>query len=958
MSQSLNPIQQLGRLGQSVWYDNMYRALIDTGELQRLIESGVTGLTSNPTIFEKAISSSDDYDESLVAHARRSDDPQDLFEGLAVEDIRAAADLLLPIYERTEGADGFASLEVNPHLAHNTKGTIKAARRLFLALDRPNVMIKVPATPEGIPAIRDLIGRGINVNVTLIFSLEMYARVRDAYVAGLEDLIASGGDPARVSSVASFFVSRVDTSVDGLIGESGGALDEYAGKAAVANAKIAYQDFKSTFSTGRFRAVAERGARVQRPLWASTSTKNPEYSDVLYVETLIGPHTVNTMPDATLAAFMEHGTARTSIEEGADEAREVISALETGGISMEAVTTQLMHDGVKAFADSFDELLDNIVAKRDKLLSKLAAPAGASLGKALATADEAVASLQDSDTVARIWSGDHTLWSSKPTEIMDRLGWLDVPSLMLDCVDELIEFAREIRDEGTRHVVLLGMGGSSLGAEVLGQCAESPSSLAGEGRVEGDSNFHPNPNPLPEGEGTSTYHPHLNPLPSRERRIIEGWPELIVLDSTIPARIASVVESIDPARTLFLVSSKSGTTIEPNMLYKFFRSVVEDVVGAENAGNRFVAITDDGTALDELAQEDGFRRVFRNRPDIGGRYSVLSYFGLVPAALVGFEVRRLLNSAVAMQGACGVSVPVSAHPGAWFGAVLGALALKGRDKLTILTSPSLSSFGLWAEQLVAESLGKDGMGIVPIAGEPVENLGRVGDDRMFVSLELAGDDAEVGALANRLVSDGHPVVRYRIDNVSELGGEFYRWQFAIAVAGAVMGVHPFDQPDVQRAKDLTDEALARFKSHGEAPTLVSTGSGEELVSSMGPEEYFAILVYLEQTPELDAALDELRSVIASKYSVPTTVGYGPRYLHSTGQLHKGGANKVVALMLAAPHAQDVDIPGESFSFGVLADAQASSDLEALRSAGRSVGCVVFEDAESGASGIKALANNL
>ena len=376
LSQTLNSIQQLGRLGQSVWYDNMYRALIETGELQRMIDTGVTGLTSNPTIFEKAISSSDDYDESLVAHARRNDDPQHLFEALAVEDIRAAADLLRPVYDRAGGADGFASLEVNPHLAHDTDRTIAAARRLFAELDRPNIMIKVPATPEGIPAIRDLIGRGINVNVTLIFSLDMYARVREAYISGLEDLIASGGDPSRVASVASFFVSRVDTAVDGLIGDSGGALDEYLGKAAVANAKIAYQEFKTTFGDDRFRSLAARGARVQRPLWASTSTKNPEYSDVLYVETLIGPDTVNTMPDATLEAFMEHGTARTSIEDGADEARDVISALEAGGVSMEVVTTQLMHDGVKAFADSFDELIENIVAKRDKLMSALAVPAG------------------------------------------------------------------------------------------------------------------------------------------------------------------------------------------------------------------------------------------------------------------------------------------------------------------------------------------------------------------------------------------------------------------------------------------------------------------------------------------------------------------------------------------------------------------------------------------------------
>ena len=618
------------------------------------------------------------------------------------------------------------------------------------------------------------------------------------------------------------------------------------------------------------------------------------------------------MPDATLAAFMEHGTARTSIEHEVDQARDAISALEAGGVSMEAVTTQLMHGGVKAFADSFDELTENIVAKRDKLLSALAAPVGVSLGKARATADEAVASLQETDAVARIWSGDHTLWSSDPTEITGRLGWLETPSSMLDSLDDLNQFAREVRDEGTGHVVLLGMGGSSLGAEVLRQTLEQR----------------------------------------------EGWPDLIVLDSTIPARIASVAESIDPARTLFLVSSKSGTTVEPNMLYRFFRSVVEDAVGAKSAGDRFVAITDAGTALDELACQSGFRRVFRNRPDIGGRYSVLSYFGLVPSALIGFDIRGLLNSAIAMEIACGPTLPVSVNAGAWFGAVLGSLALAGRDKLTILTSPSLASFGLWAEQLVAESLGKNGMGIVPIAGEPVEDIGQLDDDRLFVSLELAGDGSEITSLADRLVSGGHPLVRYKIDDVSDLGAEFYRWEFAVAVAGAVMGVHPFDQPNVQMAKDLTDKALTRFVSQGEAPVLSQEGSIQELTADMRYGDYLAILVYLEQTPELDAALAGLRSAIASKYSIPTTLGYGPRYLHSTGQLHKGGANNVAALVLTAPHAPDVDIPGERFSFGVLADAQASSDLEALRSAGRNAACIVFGDGPKVATGIAELAKSL
>ena len=379
MPKDLNPIQKLGALGQSVWYDNMYRALIATGELENLVSLGVTGLTSNPTIFQKAISSGEDYDESLAEYASRGLTAEQLFEALATEDIQAAADILRPVYERTGGADGFASLEVSPRLAHDTDATAEAALRLFAALDRPNVMIKVPATPEGIPAIRELIGRGVNINVTLTFSLEMYARVREAYIAGLEDLDRAGGKVSAVASVASFFVSRVDTAVDGLIEQRGGSLDSLMGQAAVANAKIAYQDFRQTFESERFQSLAAKGARVQRPLWASTSTKNPEYSDVLYVETLVGPDTVNTMPDATLEAFLDHGeVSRPTLDTDVEASREVMSTLEDNGISIDTVTTTLMHEGVKAFADSFELLLDDIQTKRDRLMAGAAAPVGAS----------------------------------------------------------------------------------------------------------------------------------------------------------------------------------------------------------------------------------------------------------------------------------------------------------------------------------------------------------------------------------------------------------------------------------------------------------------------------------------------------------------------------------------------------------------------------------------------------
>lgn len=372
MSENLNPVQSLRRLGQSVWYDNVYRSLIETGELGRLLDAGVTGLTSNPTIFEKAISSSDDYDSSLLECARAGMSPAETAEALAIEDIRAAADVLRPVYDSAGGADGFASLEVNPHLAHDTARTVAEARRLFKALDKPNAMIKVPATPEGIPAVRALISEGINVNVTLIFSLDMYAKTREAYLDGLEALIESGGDPAKTSSVASFFVSRVDTAVDGLLEQAGGAAARaLMGKAAVANAQIAYRDFKATFASDRFQRMArKKGARVQRPLWASTSVKNPNYSDVLYVETLIGADTVNTMPHATLMAFLEHGEARATIERGVDQAADAMDAIARAGVDMAEVTDRLSRDGVKAFADSFDLLLENIAVKRDRLLAR------------------------------------------------------------------------------------------------------------------------------------------------------------------------------------------------------------------------------------------------------------------------------------------------------------------------------------------------------------------------------------------------------------------------------------------------------------------------------------------------------------------------------------------------------------------------------------------------------------
>jgi transaldolase len=369
-----NALLEARALGQSTWYDNIRRGLLTSGELSELIQLGVTGVTSNPTIFEKAIIGSSDYDQALSELARARLDPVAIFEALAIEDIQSAADLLRSVYDHTNGDDGYASLEVSPHLAHDTHGTIAAGRQLFAALNRPNVLIKVPATPEGIPAVRTLIADGINVNVTLIFSLAIYRQVMDAYIRGLEELVAQGKDPGSVTSVASFFVSRVDTAVDKLLqdridgGQAG--LEPLLGEAAVANARKAYALFREEFGTERFAALKAKGARVQRPLWASTSTKNPTYPDTLYVDTLIGPDTVNTMPPTTVEATLDHGNPRRYTLEGTlPDAETTWSSLADAGIDMEAVSAKLLTDGVDSFAGSYDEVLASITAKCSKIMA-------------------------------------------------------------------------------------------------------------------------------------------------------------------------------------------------------------------------------------------------------------------------------------------------------------------------------------------------------------------------------------------------------------------------------------------------------------------------------------------------------------------------------------------------------------------------------------------------------------
>ncbi|HEX7484788.1 MAG TPA: bifunctional transaldolase/phosoglucose isomerase [Vicinamibacterales bacterium] len=891
----MNPLRELGDLGQSLWLDFLSRSLLRRGELARLVdEDGLAGVTSNPTIFQKAMATGTDYDEQLrrLLAADPRTETGALFEAAALDDIRAAAAVLRPVFERTDGADGFVSFEVPASVANDTAATEYEARRIWKTLDLPNVMIKVPATAAGIPAIEELIADGVNVNITLMFSLEHYEQVAMAYIHGLERC----ANPTRVASVASFFVSRVDTMVDTAL-EAIGSPDALAlrGCIAIANSKMVYQRFREIFYGAAFASLRVRGCRVQRPLWASTSTKNRAYRDVLYVEELIGPDTVDTVPPETIEAFRDHGHAKPTVDEDVSSARKALRQLRELGIDLGAITAKLQTDGVAAFGKSYDDLISALDGKRKALQAACVDRQVFALGSCQPGVDQRIERATRERLSSRIWANDHTVWS--PTvvpELIDRLGWLTLPETMAAQAPALTAFADEIRREGTRHVVLLGMGGSSLAPEVF--------------------------------QATFGHRPE--------------YPELVVLDSTHPDAVRGVEQRIDLGHSLFVVSSKSGGTSETTSFFRYFWSRY----ALDAAGRHFVAITDPGTSLETLARERGFRRVFNAPPDVGGRYSALTPFGLVPAALVGVDVAELLERARAMALASGSEVEGADNPALTLGVTLGAVALEGRDKVTLLASRSVALLPAWLEQLLAESTGKHGKGIVPIVDEPVRAPEDYGTDRVFVSIDVAGKaDAALAATARALAEKGHPIISIILGAPIDLGQEFFRWEFATAVAGAVLGVQPFDQPDVQLAKDLARRAMD--SSGGQrasvAPAAITDPSewGEAVsrwLASVQPHDYIGLHAYLAPTGQVVDLLRQLRERLGRETGVATTLGIGPRFLHSTGQLHKGGPNSGLFLQLTDEPGSDLPVPGTSYTFGELIRAQAAGDAMALEQRGRRV----------------------
>jgi transaldolase / glucose-6-phosphate isomerase len=929
VNKQMNKLIELLNYGQSYWLDNLTREKITSGELnKRVTDQGLRGITSNPSIFDKAIANSNDYDEQIAELVKNGKTPEQIYEALTIKDVQDACDILKPVYNQSDGKDGFVSLEVSPYLAHDTQGSMAEARKLHKAVGRANCMIKIPGTPEGIPAIEQMLYEGININITLLFSVERYEEIARAYLRAIERRLADGSPINNIVSVASIFISRIDVLTDQLLGQrislsegpnSGKILELLLGKAGIVTARLSYQRFKEIFKGKNWKKLETKGANMQRLLWASTSTKNPLYDDLRYVEELIGSNTVNTITDETIAAFTDHGKLRkNAIEENTEQAKQFFSELKKQGIDMALVTQQLENEGIQKFTEAYNKLISSLAQKRLKVLGNDASPQQISCGKLDKELNAAYAAMDEKQAGRLLFAKDPHLWKSDPGQIKaisQCLGWLTLPDHFTKNAEVLIDFALEVKEEGYTHAVLLGMGGSSLCSVVTGKTFATA----------------------------------------------KGYLELRVLDNTDPEAILEVENNIDIEKTLFIVASKSGTTQETLSFFRYFYQQLQKK-NKDRPGKNFVAITDAGTPLVKLAGQYNFRKVFLNQPDLGGRYSVLSDFGVLPMALMGLDIKGVLSNARQMQNSCN-AVPAADNPGVSLGVAMGICQRHGRDKVTFVLSSSINSFGYWVEQLLAESTGKEGKGLIPVNGEQTGPPDAYGNDRIFIHIYLASDNNKTDEKKLKALEEsGHPVVRIKLADKMALGGEYYRWEVAAAVAGMVIGINAFDQPNVEESKKNTREILNNWQKDGSFkkadPILthenLSVFSGQitrkmqiypnetagdfinDFFAMAEPDDYIAILPYFLMTDYRTNILQTLRHRIRDERKVATTLLNGPRYLHSTGQLHKGGPATGLYIILIGDKMQNLPIPGEDFGFAILHEAQALGDFRSLDDKARRV----------------------
>jgi len=872
----VNPVQQLLELGQSVWLDYIRKDLLESGELARLIAAGeVRGVTSNPTIFQQAFGSSSLYDNAARPLAQAGWSDEQVFESLAVDDIRAATDLFLPLYERSEGADGFVSIEVSPRLAYNTPATLDEARRLWSEVNRPNVMIKIPATEPGLSAIEQAIAEGINVNVTLVFSLKRYSQVMQAYLQGLERRLQAGHSLGHVASVASFFVSRVDTLVDGLLeallreeGPKAPRAAALLGKAAIANAKLAYAQFKAFFEDERFNRLRREGARPQRPLWASTSTKNPAYRDVVYVENLIGPHTVNTLPPATLVAFREHGEAAATIEQRLSAARAQLEALEELGISMERVTDQLEREGVQKFAESFEGLLERLGARAQGFRQEL--------GPLQPAYRAALQQLDENRAGPRLWARDRSLWPQAKNGGPSELDWLEAPGAAVEVLSFISQAA------------------SSAGKTTVGWIA-----------------------PGAEAGWRSLLEPFIRP--SQGLKLVE-------LEGLEPAAERSFARRTPAETTLFVVAQTDRPAIEAQACAEPHWRRVQERLG-EAAARSFVVLAEPGSPLSSLAVGRGWSLVRLATSPTHGPFALLAPESLAPAALAGVDVGRFLAGAAQAARASGPKVPAARNSGLALAGYLVAAASNSAS-LELLADPPLGGLAQWIADFAGLTLGLElrvrrRLGRSPRSAPP----------RPHLYLRLSGDREET---VRGLVGRGAPVLVMQVgEGLAGLGYSLMSWQLAAVWAAHLLGRNPFARFQRRWELDHLRRSLARRSKVGAAPTP----RGRTLAGGLlaWPARRWIGLADSAGLEQLAAAVldwaDKEAGVRVSQY--PAWRSRELARIQATLDAMKtarapSGAREIATLQVVLQPKQDRQIPGFDVSYADLNRMLAAAEFEALQ----------------------------
>lgn len=920
-------LRDLHQLGQSTWLNYLRNSFIRSGELAERMKIGVQGVTANAQAYERAVTGSSDYDEGIRRATAAGKPPRRIYEALMVDDIQRAADALHPVFEESNRLDGFVSFELEPALLHEVRATMAEVRHLSHQIDRYNVMVEIPATPVGIEAIRGLVADGVSINATHLFSVADYERVAAAYLAGLEEYISSHSVwRTTPTAVASFSVSPIDEAADAWLDRAG--RPDLKGKTAIALAKVLYSRYHRLFSGPTWDKLAARRGRPLRPKWTRTTPRDFAYPETYYVNALAGADTVMTFSPSTLNAFLHNGGVVTAtLEEGLDAAEAHLAVVRALGLDLDALAARLQAEHLEASEHRFQTLVGAIIQRRSDLDAHWQ-PIATQLGDLQSLVNDGLDALCHRRVVCRIWAHDHTVWRPQPTEITNRLGWLHIMDALADKVDRLDSFTTSLVAEGYSHALLLGMGGSSLAPELFQKTLGKPS------------------------------RPANAPFP---------YLELAVLDTTDADAVRAAEASLDLSKTLVIVATKSGGTVETLSGFKYFYNRLLEQVGPNKVGQHFIGITDPGSQIADMAAQHHFRDLFINDPNIGGRYSALSYFGLVPAALVGVNVDELLERAsvaAANTRLCACDVIADNHA-VVLGAALGKLALAGRDKVTFITPDALASFGDWAEQLIAESMGKEGKGILPVVGEPLAPAETYGADRLFVHLRLEGDRSR-DAIVAALVEAGQPVITLRLKDLYDIGGQFLLWEMATAIAGHFLQINPFDQPNVEAAKIKAREIVAEYTKKGSLPAgefaPLEPGALSAFLAAAKPGDYVALQAYVHTTPQTDTALQALRQAIHLRTGLATTAGYGPRFLHSTGQLHKGDRGNGLFIQFVSDAHQDVPIPDEAgaaasaMSFNVLKQAQALGDARALRDAHRRV--LAFDVGQDPAGVITRLAAEL